>query len=117
MTLRRGFNRLFIVAWLIWAGFWGWSFVKESAREYDFWSQQIYEGRHGHPRATPEELEEWDKYREQSRVSNKLKAYLATRDFWLFILAALGVVPLLVYGIVLGTSRVVRWVYRGFQSP
>jgi nitrate reductase NapE component len=107
---------------VIWAGFWGWWFLKESARQYGFWSQQIYEGQYGHPwapdyRATPEELAEWEKYREQSRASSRLKEYLATRDFWLFILVAFVVFPLIVYGIVLGTGRVVRWIYRGFQSP
>jgi hypothetical protein len=121
VNVRRGFNRLFVVAWLAWVLFilgWTWH-LHNGYRAY--WEREIYEGQHGRPwdmkyRATPAELEQWRRYRDESTATTYILNALSTRDGWFFVVVAFGALPTIVYAVIFGVGWTAGWVTRGFKS-
>jgi hypothetical protein len=114
VTLRRGLNRLFVVAWAVWillAARW---LVNESAQQRAFWIQRISEGQHG--RATPAELAKFEQHYNESAVGRTV-AGLFTSAAGLTILATVVfVVPALTYGLLYALRATASGVFRGFRS-
>src|SRR5438034_417686 len=121
MNVRRGFNRLFAAAWVLWVlvvVWWGMTFVARDRAAFD---EMIYEGEHGRLsdstyRATETQLAEWRKKREESTFWILTTAFVTTRDGLRTLALVFLVLPAIVYAVLFATGWTAAWVYRGFRG-
>ena len=121
MNVRRGFNRAFVVAWVVWVLFLVWWAMDFAAKDRASLDDLIYQGEHGRSwdsnyRASQAELANWRKQREESTFWAITRGFITTRD-GLSLLATLFVVfPAIVYTVLFTTGWTAGWVYRGFRG-
>jgi hypothetical protein len=121
MRIRRGFNRMFVLAWMLWILFAaGWSWL-QTARNQTFWALRIQEGRYGSSwdpeyRATAAELAEWQRLHDAVGPMALLKRLPTAAGFKLVGYVVI-LVPGIVYVVLYAVGFAVGWVYRGFHGP
>ena len=121
MNVRRGFNRLFLVVWIVWVlvvVWWGMNFVARDRAAFD---EMIYEGEHGRSwdrayRATESELANWRKRREEATFRHLASEFITTRDGLQFLVILLAALPAIIYAVLFGTGWAAGWIYRGFRG-
>jgi hypothetical protein len=121
MNVRRGFNRLFVLAWVVWVlvGMW---WVMDSAKEYraklDLQirrSEDWYKYRQTDEAAA--DLAELRKERDESAEWNIVKEFITTRNGLLLVAVVYLGLPAICYAVLFGAGWATGWVYRGFRSP
>ena len=121
MNVRLGFNRLFIVAWVLWVLVvvsWSMNLVARDRAAFD---DLIYEGEHGRSldpkyRATEGELAEWRRRREESTFWTLTREVVTTRDGLRTLALVFLVLPTIIYAVLFATGWTVGWVYRSIEA-
>lgn len=121
MNLKRGFNRLFIVAWLVWIGFGFWLVLDDARRQRDFWISMIqFEYSQPSKDRDQQKIDEYRKHFNELTTIPVLKTFFkeATTTWvgWIVVVGFAAIIPALVYGMSIAAFLIVRWVLRGFRS-
>ena len=116
MNIRRGMNRLFIIAWVVYGVWLLWFVIREPINTADSAAlhglQSCY---HTSPGADWNQCT--DTYRQSVKDAEEAQYREMREPSWIgLVLLALVVPPLVVYGIVLFLIKVASWVVAGFRT-
>jgi hypothetical protein len=116
MNLLRGFNRIFVVMTLLWAVYCLVVFpLQTRAKLLDDATKQsasCYEGGDSEERKTCVKL--WSDLMADESQEWSLRGYY--KAGWLYILGAITIVPVVIYGFCRLIGFTFAWVYRGFRA-
>jgi len=117
-NVKRGFNRLFIVLTVLWAGYCLFVFpIQMHSLRFELYlkmNQVCYDVNSANPILRKDCLAFNDKTYLNDISSWEWSNYY--RNKWMYILAALVLVPLAVYGVCRAAGLVFVWVARGFRT-
>ena len=116
MNIRRGMNRLFIVAWVVYGVWLLWYVIREPInRDEGIAFQELQSCYHISPGATWNQCS--DAYRQSVNEAEQAGYREMRQPSWIgLVLLALVVPPLLVYGVVLLLVKIAKWVVAGFRT-
>jgi hypothetical protein len=118
VNIRRGFNRIYIVLTVLWAGYCLFGFPWQARRDAaDFFGKQTlvcYDAASTHPNERKSCLDEAQKIFQEEIAPWQWTNYY--RANWTYIFVAIVLVPLVLYGICRGVAAVLEWIVRGFRT-
>jgi hypothetical protein len=117
-NIKRGFNRLFVVLTVLWAGYCLFVFPMQMQHfAFQFYinqSQVCYDVQSANPIQRKDCLDSVEKMYQSDVAPWQWKNYYQVK--WMYILAALALIPLAVYGACRAAGLVFVWVVRGFRK-
>jgi hypothetical protein len=119
MSWRRGFHRVFLLLWVLWALFVLIGVPILQARQASDFAVAMYSITLNNPAKDDSEraarVERQNEYFAQASLSHIYKTQVLPNFHW-FVLAIL-IPPVVLYALVRGGILLVSWLYRGFTAP
>src|SRR5262249_41086233 len=115
LNVRRGFNRLFVLAWVVWVlvgVWWAMNFTMTVRAELDL---QIRQGEYAQANET--NLAELRRRRKEAGFWNNVTALVTTRDGLRLVAALYLGLPVITYAVLFAAGWATGWVYWGFRGP